>query len=355
VMRRIAVAVGWLALVSAAQPVATTPPITTITTPWPKPVQLDLILGDTLPPLLSDFRFFVPNVQGWRPNAGVTRYTLNTPLFSDYAEKFRYIWVPPGTKAKYTADGVFEFPMGTAIIKSFGFAADMRVPGEGVRMIETRVLLRRASGWVAMPYVWNDDGTEAVLKRAGKRVEVSWIHRDGQPRTISYAVPNANQCKGCHDKAGAMTPIGPKARNLNDGKQLAAWQRAGILDHAPANAPAVPRFDDDSAPVAQRARAYLDINCGHCHNRAGPANTSGLWLDWTQPQDVNLGLGKRPTAAGRGSGNLEFAIAPGRPDQSYLITRMESLDPGIAMPELGRASVHSEGVALLRQWIAEMK
>ncbi len=339
---------AWLMLVSAADPVVTT-------TQWPKPVQLGLILGDTLPPRLSDFRFFVPNVSGWRPNAGVTRYELNTPLFSDYAEKSRYVWVPPGTKAKYNADGVFEFPVGTALIKSFGYPADLRDPKGAVQLIETRVLLRRASGWVALPYVWDDDGQEAELKRAGKRVEVSWTHLDGQPRTISYAVPNANQCKGCHDKAGAMTPIGPKARNLNDGKQLAAWQRAGILDRSPADAPAVPRYDDARAPVALRARAYLDVNCGHCHNRAGPANTSGLWLDWHQPQDVNLGLGKRPTAAGRGSGNLEFAIAPGKPDASYLITRMESLDPGIAMPELGRATVHAEGVALLRQWIAEIK
>jgi uncharacterized repeat protein (TIGR03806 family) len=344
----VALAGAWFTLVSAAPPIVTT-------SFGPKPVSLELVRGEALPQHLSEFRFFIPNVNGWRPNAGVIKYELNTPLFSDYAEKFRYIWVPPGTKATYQADGVFEFPVGTAIIKSFGYPADMRAPTKAVQLIETRLLLRRASGWVALPYVWNADGTEAELKRAGKRLDVSWIHSDGQPRTISYAVPNANQCKGCHDKSGAMTPIGPKARNLNDGKQLAAWQRAGVLDHAPADAPAVPRFADARAPVVERARAYLDVNCGHCHNRAGPANTSGLWLDWNQKADVNLGLGKRPTAAGRGSGNLEFAIAPGKPDQSYLITRMESLDPGIAMPELGRATVHTEGVALLRQWIAEMK
>ncbi len=346
-MRLASVLGVWLLLVSAAPVVQSGY--------WPKPVEQDLILGDTLPPKLSDFRFFVPSLGGFRPNSRVMSYKLNTPLFSDYAEKFRYIWVPLGQKAKYNPDGVFEFPIGTAIIKSFGYPSDFRVPNKDVRLIETRVLLRRASGWVALPYIWDENGQDAELKRAGKRMDISFIAPSGESRTISYAVPNANQCKGCHDKAGVLNPIGPKARNLNDGIQLAAWQRAGILDIAPANAPAVPRFDDPHAPLALRARAYLDVNCGHCHNRQGPANTSGLWLDWNQPQDVNLGLGKRPTAAGRGSGGLAFAIAPGKPDQSYLITRMESLDPGIAMPELGRASVHSEGVAVVRQWIADMK
>jgi uncharacterized repeat protein (TIGR03806 family) len=347
VIRALALMGAWLTLVSAS-PVVTT-------TLGPKPVELGLILGDTLPPRLSDFRFFLPTPSGMRPNSGVTSYALNTPLFSDYAEKYRYVWMPKGQKARYNPDGVFEFPVGTAIIKSFGFPADVRKARADVRLIETRLLLRRANGWVALPYVWNEDGTEAELKRAGKRIDVSFTQGNGITRTISYAVPNANQCKGCHDLNGALTPIGPKARNLNDGRQLQNWQRLGMLDAAPANAPVVPRFDDATAPVALRARAYLDVNCGHCHNKSGPANTSGLWLDWHQPQDVNLGLGKRPTAAGRGSMGLDFAIAPGKPDQSYLIARMQSLDPGIAMPELGRATVHEEGVALLRQWIADMK
>ena len=118
----------------------------------------------------------------------------------------------------------------------------------------------------------------------------------------------------------------------------------------------VPVWNDPaSGSVDDRARAYLDVNCAHCHNRAGPANTSGLWLDWDQPRGVTLGLGKRPTAAGRGSADLDFAIAPGHPDRSYLISRMQSLDPGIAMPELGRATVHEEGVSLVSDWIRTLK
>ncbi len=307
-----------------------------------------LILGETLPPRLSDFRLLI-GPQGLKPNTGVTPYTLQTPLFSDYAEKYRFAYVPQGKRIGWRGEAVLDFPVGSVLIKSFGYPADLRRPAEKLRILETRLLIRRASGWVALPYVWNADGNDATLKRAGTRIDVAWTHLDGKRRAISYAVPNVNQCKGCHDDGGALVPIGPKARNLGPGFP---WLR--VNGNIPRIVP-VPRFDNAEAPVAARARAYLDVNCAHCHNRNGPANTSGLWLDWHQPTDVNYGIGKRPTAAGRGSGDLDFAIAPGDPARSILIHRMKSLDPGVAMPELGRATVHDEGIALLSQWIAEMK
>ena len=186
------------------------------------------------------------------------------------------------------------------------------------------------------------DGKDATLKRAGHRTDISWTHADGKPRAISYAVPNANQCKGCHDVGGQLTPIGPKLRNLETGPDRPAATRP------------LPRWDDAKAPLDQRARAYLDGNCGHCHNRNGPADTSGLWLDWDDEHGPNLGIRKRPVAAGRGSGQNEFDILPGQPDKSILITRMQSLDPGVAMPELGRATVHEEAISMLSAWISHM-
>jgi uncharacterized repeat protein (TIGR03806 family) len=322
------------------------------------PLQVNeaLIAGDTLPAKLSEFNL-LSGPYGRTPNSRVTPYTLNTPLFSDYAEKFRFAYVPRGKKIGWRDDGVLDFPVGSVLVKSFGYPVDMRKPDENVRILETRLLVRRTSGWVAMPYVWNADGSDATLQRAGKRIDVGWTHSEGTPRAISYSVPNVNQCKGCHiDSAGAMTLIGPKARNLDNGSQLQALQKAGLLDRVAAKIERLPVWNDPkTGTVEARARAYLDVNCAHCHNRAGPADTSGLWLGWHETPGPNLGVGKRPTAAGRGSGGLEFAIAPGKPDQSYLLYRMKSLDPGIAMPELGRATVHDEGVALLGQWIAEMK
>jgi uncharacterized repeat protein (TIGR03806 family) len=330
-------AAAWVGLVSAS--------------PSPQ-VDEALILSDALPPKLQDFGLLV---DGKTPAPGVVPYHLNTPLFSDYSMKFRFMHLPKGKKAKATGDGLLDFPVGTVLIKSFGYPADMRSPEKDLRILETRLLIHRASGWVALPYVWNADGTEATLKRAGQRMDVSWTHLDGQKRTISYAVPNANQCKGCHVSGMAMTPIGPKVRNLDDGHQLQALAHAGLLSGKTQAVRPMPVWDKpESGTVALRARAYLDANCGHCHNKAGPADTSGLWLDWDQPADTNLGIGKRPTAAGRGSVGLDFAIKPGDPAASYLVARMASTEPGIAMPELSRSMTHEEGVALVSQWIREM-
>jgi uncharacterized repeat protein (TIGR03806 family) len=340
-VRRILALLGaWTALVS--------------TSPAPH-VNDALILGDTLPPKLSDFRLLLgPN--GGAPNRRVLPYTLNTPLFSDYAEKWRYLYVPEGKEATFGATSLLEFPVGSVLVKSFGYPADFRRPAEKIRILETRLLIRRASGWVALPYVWDADGKDATLKRAGTRIDVSWTHTDGKPRQISYAVPNVNQCKGCHDSGGTLTPIGPKVPNLNDGRQLTALMMQDVVQKASLDAMRWPVWNDPkTGTIEARARAYLEVNCGHCHSRGGPANTSGLWLDWDQPRDVNYGIAKRPTAAGRGSGNLDFAVAPGDPARSILLYRMRSLDPGIAMPELGRATVHDEGVALLSDWIATLK
>lgn len=315
-----------------------------------RPAEVDdaAITGDGLPAKLSDYGFFTDLV-GEKPAARVMPYGLETPLFSDYAEKHRFLYVPAGQKARYDADAAFDFPVGTALIKTFGYPQQGRF-----RPLETRLLLRRASGWVALPYVWNAEGTDALLKRAGTRIPVTFTDPAGKTRQISYAVPNQNQCKDCHALSGTITPIGAKARYLNHDGQLQKLRAAGMLDRLPADAPRIARWDDPGARIGDRARAYLEINCAHCHNPMGAASNSGLFLDWRRSDRTALGIRKRPVAAGRGSGDRDFAIAPGDPDASILIYRMESVDPGIAMPELGRATVHAEGVALLRQWIAAM-
>lgn len=306
------------------------------------------ITGEGYPAKLSDYGFFTDLVKR-TPAARVVGYDLETALFSDYAAKQRFIYVPPGTTAKYDAAKAFDFPVGTALIKSFGYGE-----GAAFKPLETRLLLRRTTGWVALPYVWNAEGTDALLKRAGTRLAVSFTDPSGKPRQISYAIPNQNQCKDCHALAGQIAPIGTKARYLNHGGQLQKLAAAGLLDRAPADAPRVARWDDTRAPLDARARAYLEINCAHCHNPAGAASNSGLFLELDRKEPVALGIGKRPVAAGRGSGGREFAIAPGDAEASILIYRLRSTDPGIAMPELGRATAHEEGIALLSQWIDAM-
>lgn len=287
------------------------------------------------------------------PNAGMTPYALNTPLFSDYATKHRFVFVPKGMHADYRATGVVEFPVGTVLVKTFAYPA----AGGGERFIETRLLIRHADGWVPNTYVWNDAQTEAVLKRAGARVAV-----DFNGRAIDYAVPNVNQCKQCHLNGASVTPIGPKARNLNGDltyasgseNQIAHWTRTGMLTGVPATVPATPRWDDPHAPLEGRARAYLDSNCAHCHSRAGLASNSGLYLNFEETNLSAVGVGKRPIAAGRGAGGLQFAIAPGKPAESIIVHRMASTEPGVMMPQFGRTVTHAEGVALIEAWIAAM-
>ena len=329
--------------------------------PAAPPVDQARLLDPAPAPTLDAYHLFA-DAGGREPNAGLTPYALNSPLFSDYAQKQRYVFLPTGKHATYVAEGVFDFPVGTVLVKTFAYPADRRRPNDKVRLIETRLLIRKASGWVPNTYVWNAAQTQAVLKRAGMRTEVAFTDAKGAEVRFSYPVPNVNQCKECHALDDAMVPIGPKARNLNGDyayaggseNQLAHWTRMGILEGAPppAAAPAEPSWDDAAAPVQARALAYLDANCAHCHNPRGAASNSGLYLDYERTSAVQRGIGKRPVAAGKASADLDFDIAPGEPDRSILLHRMQSREPGVMMPELGRALPHEEGIALVRAYIA---
>jgi uncharacterized repeat protein (TIGR03806 family) len=332
--------------------------------PAPRPVALNALLAEAPAATLDAYGLFL-DPAGRQPNAGLTPYALNTPLFSDYAEKQRYLFLPPGTQVRYRPEGAFDFPVGATLVKTFAYPADFRRPDEQVRQLETRLLIRRKGGWTARAYVWNAEQTRAVLKRAGARLPVSFVDADGRTRQVDYAVPNANQCKECHSVDGELAPIGPRARNLNGAyaypegaeNQLARWSRTGLLAGAPepAAAPRTAVWTDTEEPLEARARAYLDANCGHCHNPRGMASNSGLNLHLEETRPSALGVGKRPVAAGRGSGNLEVSIAPGDPDASILVHRMASTEPGVMMPELSRSLVHEEGLALVRAYITALK
>lgn len=305
------------------------------------PVNDAAVTGDAYAPRLSDYHFFADGA-AQRPSAAVTPYRLNTPLWSDGAEKLRFVYVPAGQQAKAQGEGLLDLPVGSALVKTFKM---------GGRLIETRVLLHRAAGWVALPYRWNAEQTDAALVLGGARIDLT--SAAGQP--ISYAIPNKNQCKECHGLSGMVTPIGPKARNLAPG-WLAAFKAAGKLDAVPAVARRIPLWEArDAVPVAAAARGYLDVNCAHCHRPEGAASNSGLDLRWEQHDPARYGVGKRPVAAGRGSGTDEFDIVPGDPAHSILAYRMGSLEGGVSMPELGRASLDPAGNAIVARWIMEMK
>lgn len=313
-------------------------------------------------PKLSDYNFFIGALKNLEPAQGVVHYELNSPLFSDYAFKKRFIKFPEGTFATFSANDVFDFPEGTILIKNFYYPADFSKPNENIRIVETRLLILENGNWKALPYIWNDEQTEAYLDVAGKNINVTWKDDDGSNRELVYSVPNANQCKGCHIRGDKIKPIGPTARQLNgivngqSENQLQLLSKAGLLRGLPKleTVAKLVAYEDESAPLDARARAWLEINCAHCHRPDGPAKTSGLHLLADVKNPFELGVGKPPVAAGRGSGGLQYDIVPGKPDQSILFHRINSDDPGVMMPELGKKLVHKEGVDLVREWILKM-
>ncbi|MFC0590605.1 SO2930 family diheme c-type cytochrome [Novosphingobium aquiterrae] len=304
-------------------------------------VSATAVTAEGYPANLSEYGFFADGAKQV-PAAGVTPYRIQTPLWSDGAEKLRFVFVPPGQKAHAQGDGLLDLPVGSALIKTF------KMQG---RLIETRVLLHRADGWIGLPYLWNAEQTEARLALAGARLALT----TPAGQAIDYAVPNKNQCKECHAAGDAFTPIGPKARNLS-AAWLADFAKAGRLDKVPAVSRRVPLWEDRAkVPVADAARGWLDANCAHCHKPDGAASNSGLYLGWDVTDRAALGINKRPVAAGRGSGTFLFDVVPGDPDHSILAYRLASLEGGVAMPELGRASVDPAGLAIVRAWITMMR
>lgn len=313
-------------------------------------------------PALSAYGFFVGPLHNLEPADGVWAYELNSPLFSDYAFKQRFVKIPRASKVGYHDTEVLDFPEGSVLIKNFYYPADFRKPDGERRILETRLLIFEKGEWQALPYIWNEEQTEAYLDVAGRTVPVTWTHQDGVVRHVDYSIPNANQCRGCHLRGNKVVPIGPSVRQLNHvarGKirsQLIEWQDRGLIDlPAGQDLPRLAAYEDMREPTEARARAWLEINCAHCHRPDGPGKTSGLHLLSSVTDRSKLGIGKAPIAAGKGSGGRLYSIVPGQPDQSILQYRIESTHPGIMMPEVGRSVVHDEGVELVRKWIANLK
>jgi uncharacterized repeat protein (TIGR03806 family) len=317
-------------------------------------------LDGPFPKTLSSWNLFQGKLSQMKPNDGVVPYELNTPLFTDYASKRRFVWMPKGQAAAYKADDTFDFPKGTVLVKSFSYPDAQRE-----RLIETRLLVNTNDGWIALPYVWNAAQSDAVLDMTADPVEVTWAKPDGGNYAIHYSIPNANQCKECHDQNKVTGPIGPKARHLNrdvdyaEGRfnQLAYWTKVGYLKGAPdaARVAKQPVWNDASTGTLEaRARAYLEVNCAHCHSPNGAASNTGLYLSDLQTDPMRMGFCKTPVATGKASADMLFDAVRGHPEVSIILHRMNSEEPKIMMPEIGRTVTHKEGVELVRQWLASL-
>ncbi len=322
---------------------------------------VQLHLEQPFPAKLSTWHLFRSTSPQLQPNHGVVPYDLNTPLFSDYASKYRFVWMPPGTSAQYRDGASFEFPVGTILVKTFAFPV---AASSSEKLIETRLLVHTQSAWKPLTYIWNNAQTEATLEAVPDPVKIKFTSSSGKRHDFTYVIPNANECRECHDNQKMLLPIGPKARNLNKDyaylegaeNQLDHWSRVGYLQGLPppSSRPRAAKWDDPgSGSLDARARAYLDNNCAHCHQPGGQAGYTGVDFRLTQREISQQGLCKSPNSAGF-VGALRFDLVPGRPDDSILIYRLESTAPKISMPALSRDIVHEEGVQLLREWISSL-
>lgn len=313
--------------------------------------------ADSNPAILADWNVLDIRQGHLVPSADNIVYEVNAPLFTDYAHKLRTIHTP--SVAPVLDDGSLGFPVGTVISKTFYYPEDengvVKTADLGAdaidlsthRLIETRLMVLRETGWAPISYVWNEDETEARLKRTGAVVPLTLSGTD-----FAYVVPNENQCSGCHVSDMTTKDLHPLGATGPQIKNRGHMVVGGIMQHGAT--PVQADYRDTELPLDIRARSYLAGNCAHCHNPVGPADTSGLDLTLTADVGPKMGLCKPPIAAGSGTGGHTFSIMPGDPDTSIMAYRMASTDPGSMMPELGRSLAHAEGVALIREWIAEI-
>ncbi len=314
-------------------------------------------LHNTRCPLLSQYRLFngLPTDDN-HSNGGIA-YKLGSELFTDHARKYRYLFLPENTQLGYQAQDVIDFPTGSVIVKVFALPTQS-TDTAAEAIMEVRLLVKRSSGWIFIPYVWDSAINDGRLAITGSQTPVSFTH-DGETLNVTYTSPSLSACQNCHQISQngqlSFVPIGPKIRHLNHPitihgesvNQLQHWQTLGLITLPDDELPVAPDWRDSTAQLQERAKSYLDINCAHCHSDGGAAALSGLRLEYWR--SVGYAHGVCNSAHGwRGGG---FDIWPGRGDESSLPLRMELNEAADRMPPLGRSVSDADAVALIRSWI----
>lgn len=297
-------------------------------------VDFDIPRTEVFPEKLSEYGLFDGEMKELTPAADVHLYELNSELFTDYAGKQRLVRVPDGAEVTLGGD-LPSYPDGTILVKTFYFDADSRDPAEGRQIVETRLLVKADGLWNVATYVWNEEQTEASLSLDGSTVSVSWLDKDGARRATDHEVPSEVACVTCHQENGVAAPIGPKYRNLDrevqrDGasiSQLEHMSGLGVLSPESSGAEPMVDYKNTSRPLEERARAYLDINCAHCHNPNA----------WERGARQELDLRYHVTRAESG---IPAKLQPLR----------EQLETG-EMPFIGTTLRHEEGVELVLEYL----
>jgi hypothetical protein len=290
--------------------------------------------------------------------ADVMAFSPQYPLWSDGATKRRWIWLPPGTSIDAAAADAWDFPRGTKLWKEFSHGG----------AIETRYLERGMDGaWRFGSYVWNAEGTDAVLAPASGIREIAAA---GAPNG-RYSIPAEDDCRACHEGAPVPVlgfsalqlspdrdPLAPHAEKVANAVDLKTLASRGVLKNLSAALIARPPRIAASSPAERAALGYLHGNCGNCHNDEGPLAV----LEMTLAQRVAAPPGAQDAVKrsivdvpsqfrARGAPRDAARIEPGRLDVSVIAMRMGSRDPLQQMPPLGSQAVDAEALSLLARWI----
>lgn len=310
---------------------------------------------------LSDYNFYQGPLANLDPVYGVLPYEPINTLFSDYAHKKRFVWMPNQVSATYVSDfDNLNFPVGSILIKTFYY--ENVLPDYSTQNIETRLLIKKDSEWIFANYIWDETQEEAVLNTTGNgyNVPVDWME-NGEVKSVSYRIPSEMECFICHKSFDAIIPIAPKPQNLNsiynyaDGmeNQLQKWEEMGYLSSSgiPANIKTVPNWKDLSQGLRTRVRSYFDMNCAHCHTYGGHCGARSLRLAYYQSdEDYNLGICVEPDLQIPGYDGAKL-ITPGNADHSILYFRMATTLEEYRMPMNGRTLMDEEFVPVLKEWI----
>ncbi len=308
---------------------------------------------------LSDYHFFDGEMKNQNPAANVLPYEPASSLFTDYAKKKRFVWMPSGLKATFNGNNsVLELPVGAALIKTFYY--DHVQPSNSTRIMETRIMIRKSTGWIFAEYIWNADQTEANLNLNGSYSNVSWNEDNTTPKSTNYRFPSATECMICHKSNDLPIPIGIKPQNLNlnynysggSKNQLTKWVEQGYLQNAiPSNIVSTVNYKDVTNPLDLRVRSYLDINCAHCHQQNSHCDYRPMRFAFSETTTAaNLGICIPPQDLSIGAG-ISSVIQPNNTSRSMLFYRLNTTEESYRMPLLGRTMIHSEGITMIQQWI----
>ncbi|MFT7073296.1 Ig-like domain-containing protein [Patiriisocius sp. Uisw_017] len=315
---------------------------------------------------LSEYNFFEGVLEELNPNNGVIPYEPISSLFSDYAHKKRFVWLPDGQKATYNGDHApLEFPIGSIIIKNFFY--ENVLPDLNTFIIETRLMIRIDSNeeWLFAEYFWNDEQTEAFYDTAGDGgfKFIQWLE-NGVPREVNYRMPSGSECFTCHKSVDRNVPIGVKPQNLNgiyeydEGlkNQLQKWIEVGYLENnLPTDINTVIDYKDTSQSLEMRVRSYVDINCASCHRDEGHCSYRPMrFAFFENDQPESLGVCVEPDQFLNGLVDQKL-IKPGDPENSVIYFRVNNTDQDMRMPLLGRNIIDDQGVALLAEWINSLE